>query len=58
MIDREHRMYLLSADLREVHQRLAVKFNASLAQQQEHLIRNQEISVELRDEAPINELQS
>ena len=40
---KEHRMFLLDADLRAVHARLAKEF-AGVAQMEERLIRNQEVA--------------
>ena len=55
-MDKEHRMFLLSADLREVHARLAKKFkDASLVQSVEHDPRNVETAVRFCHEAPESE---
>ena len=43
-MEKEHKMILLSADLREVHARLAKKF-AGAAQVEEHPIRNRKVEV-------------
>lgn len=43
-MDKEHQMFLLSADLREVHARLARKFNAGVAQTEERRPRNAEVA--------------
>ena len=51
-MDREHRMYLLSADLREVHARLSLKFRAGMAEKEMHLIRNEDQSGSIPDASP------
>lgn len=41
-MEKKHQLILLSADLRQVHARLARKFNAGVAQVAEHRTRNAE----------------
>lgn len=52
---KEHKLILLSADLREVHARLARRFNASVVHREEHGIRTPENAVRGCAEAPDNE---
>lgn len=54
-MDKEHRMFLLSADLRKVYARLAKKFNAGIVQRQEHAARTRETGVEIPFSAPEKE---
>lgn len=51
-MEKQHTMYLLSADLKEVNARLSRKFQASLAQQEERRIRTPQNGVQGVSEAP------
>jgi hypothetical protein len=48
----EHRLILLSADLKQVHARLARRFNAPLVEQEQSLTRNEQDTVRGCDGAP------
>jgi hypothetical protein len=54
-MEKVHQMILLDADMRKVHARLALKFKAPLAQQEEHGIRTPETGVRGVNGAPESE---
>ena len=57
-MEKVHQMILLDADMRKVHARLALKFKAPLAQQEEHGIRTPDTGVRGVNGAPEIEQES